>query len=177
MVNAVDYSEQQLNLFDEFGSIQAGNILGSLSGRTSLAHSAATRELILEPCLRKSDRPKFQCLQMGNGQTPEWLNAMRVKLRGECLMLNIGECPNVAVESFLSRILQSTEDVPVKYYLSPTACEGIIRRASERGKELPEELKEALERQLCVEWWRQVLLARLRRLLAISDIQERSRQR
>ncbi len=37
--------------------------------------------------------------------------------------------------------------VPAKYYLSPTACLGILRRASARGKELPEVLKKALERQ------------------------------
>ena len=34
-----------------------------------------------------------------------------------------------------------------KYYLSPKACLGILRRASVRGKELPELLKKALERQ------------------------------
>ena len=34
-----------------------------------------------------------------------------------------------------------------KYYLSPKACLGILRRASARGKELPELLRKALERQ------------------------------
>ena len=34
-----------------------------------------------------------------------------------------------------------------KYYLSPKACLGILRRASVRGKELPELLRKALERQ------------------------------
>ena len=38
-------------------------------------------------------------------------------------------------------------EVPEKYYLSPKACLGILRRASVRGKELPEVLKKALERQ------------------------------
>ena len=38
-------------------------------------------------------------------------------------------------------------DVPRKYYLSPKACLGILRRASERGKKLPEVLQIALERQ------------------------------
>ena len=37
--------------------------------------------------------------------------------------------------------------VPEKYYLSPKACQGILRRASARGKELPEVLRKALERQ------------------------------
>ena len=84
---------------------------------------------------------------MANGQTPEWLNATSVKLHGASLTLNIGECPNVAVESFLSRILEPRQDVRAKYYLSEKACRGILRRAKERGKELPEELKAALERQ------------------------------
>ena len=34
-----------------------------------------------------------------------------------------------------------------KYYLSQKACQGILRRASERGKKLPDVLKRALERQ------------------------------
>lgn len=45
----------------------------------------------------------------------------------------------------LSQILQA--GVPEKYYLSPKACLGILHRASVRGKELPELLKKALERQ------------------------------
>jgi len=38
-------------------------------------------------------------------------------------------------------------NVPEKYYLSQKACRGILRRASERGKVLPEVLQMALERQ------------------------------
>lgn len=34
--------------------------------------------------------------------------------------------------------------MPEKYYLSPTACGGIIRRSEKRGKELPAILKQAL---------------------------------
>nr|WP_311194392.1 hypothetical protein [Selenomonas noxia] len=147
MVNAVAYSEQQLSLFEECEYARGGGILGSLSGKTSLVHSAATKELILEPCLKKSDRPKFQYLPMENGRTQDWQNCLSVTLHGASSMLNIGECPNVAVESFLSQILQPTEDVPEKYYLSPKACQGILRRTQERGKELPEELRIALERQ------------------------------
>ena len=35
-----------------------------------------------------------------------------------------------------------------KYRLSARACQGIINRAERRGKELPKELKEALEEQI-----------------------------
>lgn len=34
-----------------------------------------------------------------------------------------------------------------KYYLSPKACQGILRRASSRGKTLPTVLQKALEKQ------------------------------
>ena len=64
----------------------------------------------------------------------------------EFLMLNTGESPSVGVESTLSSILEV--NVPEKYYLSSTACEGILRRAENRGKELPKMLKEALEQQI-----------------------------
>ena len=80
-----------------------------------------------------------------NGQMRDWLNCLSVRSHGASSMLNIGESPNVAVESSLSQILQPMEDVQEKYYLSPRACQGILRRAKERRKELPEELRIALE--------------------------------
>ena len=43
----------------------------------------------------------------------------------------------------LSAILESS--VSTKYYLSPRACRGILRRADKRGKELPGQLRVALE--------------------------------
>lgn len=57
-------------------------------------------------------------------------------------MLNIGECHRDAVESRLSWILE--DNVLEKYYLSARACEGILSRASRRGKALPEILRTAL---------------------------------
>ena len=53
--------------------------------------------------------------------------------------------PRDAKESSLSQILQA--DPPLKYYLSPKACLGILRRAVERGKELPKKLERALRIQ------------------------------
>ena len=38
--------------------------------------------------------------------------------------------------------------MPQKYYLSATACRGVLRRAERRGKELPTILKTALEQQI-----------------------------
>ena len=62
-----------------------------------------------------------------------------------CLTLNIGEKPRVENPTRLSQILEDSPDA--KYMLSARACDGILRRASRRGKELPPELREALERQ------------------------------
>ena len=64
---------------------------------------------------------------------------------GESWTLNTGESPRDVRESFLSQILE--EHPPRKYYLSRKACLGILRRSAERGKELPEILKKALEIQ------------------------------
>ena len=65
--------------------------------------------------------------------------------RGDASTLNTGVSPREENESSLSRILQ--EDPPKRYYLTRKACLGILRRAVERGKELPEKLKRALEIQ------------------------------
>jgi hypothetical protein len=43
----------------------------------------------------------------------------------------------------LSDILE-TGDVPLRFYLSQKACQGILRRAEKRGKALPTVLREAL---------------------------------
>lgn len=72
-----------------------------------------------------------------------WSVAYRV------LMHNGGAFPKEENVSTLSQILQTR--VPKRYYLSPKACLGILRRASVRGKELPPVLKAALERQAAVE--------------------------
>lgn len=61
---------------------------------------------------------------------------------GDSLTLNIGEFPNVENVSLLSQILEG--NVPQKYYLSARACQGILARASRRGKPLPDILRQAL---------------------------------
>ena len=55
-----------------------------------------------------------------------------------------GRSPREGDVSLLSDILE-TGDVPQRYYLTAKACEGILRRAARRGKELPEILRRALE--------------------------------
>ncbi len=58
--------------------------------------------------------------------------------------LNTLECRSGAAGSTLSDILE-TGDLPPRYFLSVTACRGILRRAEKRGKKLPAPLQAALE--------------------------------
>lgn len=60
------------------------------------------------------------------------------------LTLNTPEYHSAAVASSLSDILE-TGDVPQRFFLSATACKGILRRAEKRGRQLPPSLQAALE--------------------------------
>ena len=86
------------------------------------------------------------------GEMREWSQATTAHMasHGECLTLNMSEWTALDGLSLsddgvcsLSDILE-TGDVPRQYYLSPKACAGILRRAGNRGKELPEQLMRAL---------------------------------
>ena len=59
--------------------------------------------------------------------------------------LNTGVAPRKPLRASLSNILEVAP--ALKYYLSKTACIGILRRAFERGKELPKKLARALKIQ------------------------------
>lgn len=59
--------------------------------------------------------------------------------------LNTGAAPRRPIRGSLSGILEAYPSL--KYYLSKTACLGILRRAFERGKELPKMLAHALKIQ------------------------------
>jgi hypothetical protein len=64
--------------------------------------------------------------------------------RTECLTLSTSEWPKDAVVCSLSDTLE-TGELPQRFSLSATACQGILRRAEKRGKKLPERLQRALE--------------------------------
>ena len=129
----------------------------SLFGKTYPEHSVPTEEKISEPCWKNlpawnSQTFQFLDLRVGGAdgakleQSPEtdglWHN--------DSLTLNIGESPKEESVSLLSQILEV--NVPQKYYLSARACQGILNRASRRGKALPDLLKNALLEM--IEWWR-----------------------
>src|SRR3990167_2528510 len=56
--------------------------------------------------------------------------------------LSISDSPSAVVACSLSEVLEA--DVPLRYYLSPRACRGILRRAERRGKKLPPYLERSL---------------------------------
>ena len=117
-------------------------------GKMSQEHSLVTKEKTSEQSLKRSAKSKIimcQCLNLQDGreQVKSW--EMVTQSHGGSLMLSFGEFPREENESTLSQILQ--DGVPEKYYLSPKACLGILRRALERGKKLPEVLEKALVQQ------------------------------
>lgn len=109
---------------------------GRPRGRTSALSSRKSSGLKTVP---------VQCLDLtpGHGDLlgrPYW--EMDSAWLGDVWTLNSGASPR---EERGSSLLQILEDSPrPKYYLSPRACRGILRRVRERGKELPEKLEQAL---------------------------------
>lgn len=65
---------------------------------------------------------------------------------GECLTLNGSEWPSAEEGSSACSLASILEpNAAPKYYLSPRACAGILRRAARRGRSLPTALKASLE--------------------------------
>lgn len=126
-----------------------GCIQLSLFGRMSPELSVPTEEKISEPCWKNlpalhSQMFQFLDLRVGgaDGAEPEQSLETDGLWHGDSSTLNTGEYPNVARESLLSWILE--DNVPQKYYLSARACQGILTRASRRGKPLPDILRQAI---------------------------------
>ena len=76
-----------------------------------------------------------------------WANA-GMGSHTEFLTLSISEWPNDADVCLLSDVLEIGE-VPRRFFLSATACAGILRRAEKRGKLLPKALEMALQSVAC----------------------------
>jgi hypothetical protein len=127
----------------------------SLFGKTYPELSAQTAEKISEPCWKNLPAWNNQTLLSldlrggADGAKPEQSPETDGLWLGDSLTLNIGESPKEESVSLLSQILE--DNVPQKYYLSARACQGILTRASRRGKQLPELLKTALLEM--IEWW------------------------
>ena len=90
---------------------------------------------------------------------------------GDSWTVNISEWPSAESVSLLSSTLEV--NAPEKYYLSARACQGILTRASRRGKKLPDLLQTALLEM--IEWWEPGASARVMEALAAEE-QKRIRQ-
>ena len=125
------------------------------SGKMCPAYYRVGKELILPPSYRCSSDGKSPS-PSGSGKRPEssleppdvsaWV--------GECLTLNIPEFNNFQGRSRSEGAVSSLSDVlirgpvPPRYYLTVKCAVGILRRAANRGKRLPEILRKALLRIL-----------------------------
>ena len=78
-----------------------------------------------------------------SGRTLVVCMAPKEQSRGESSTPNISEWPNDAAVCSLSQVLEQTS-IPQRFFLSSTACAGILRRAEKRGKQLPQQLQDAL---------------------------------
>jgi hypothetical protein len=130
----------QLTLFDSLEEKPPA----SSSGRTSLESfqpqttpSAASLQDLPAKMIRSSH-------QGANGQTLVACLDPREQWRGESSTPNISEWPNDASVCSLSQVLE-TGSIPQRFFLSSTACAGILRRAEKRGKALPPALQQALQ--------------------------------
>jgi hypothetical protein len=98
--------------------------LGTLSGKTSPVSCHLTEERILVPF---------------SGRWGSWGTGGPTG----CWTLSGSEWPKDVAVCSLSDVLETSE-VPQRFFLSPKACQGILRRAKKRGKLLPTQLEHAL---------------------------------
>lgn len=105
-MNEADYLKRQMTLFPICSMPQEENTQSISYGKTYLERLVATKGVTFKPCLAKSHKPIFQCLDLEDGQEAEWYEARDVKSHGECLTLNIGAFPSIARESSLLHILE-----------------------------------------------------------------------
>ena len=107
-----------------FADLLSESGLAGSSGKTSPAFCQATEDGTLAP------------------SSGRWQNSGTVSPIGSWT-LNTSEWPSDAAVCLLSDTLE-TGDVPQRFFLSATACQGILRRAEKRGKTLPPALHQAL---------------------------------
>ena len=145
---------EQMSLFDLAGP--STKMYRAHCPQTKARTSAASSK-----SLPKSSRkmPLFLDLTTEYGVTAERSWQMGGVSLGEYTMGSFGEQPNTLMNecifgehhngvsvSLLSQIL--VDAAPQRYSLSAKACQGILNRASRRGKKLPEILQKALENQV-----------------------------
>ena len=128
----------QLTIFD---MIEA-NSPPSSSGKTSpefLAQKTTPSDAsshnyagVMNHCMRPT-AGRMRVVFLGNAE----------QQRGASWMPNTLAWPNDAAVCLLSQVLE-TGLIPQRFFLSSTACAGILRRVEKRGKKLPPQLQDAL---------------------------------
>jgi hypothetical protein len=124
MENDQDYSMKQLDLFGNCEPEDAG-------------YALHWQKMLGVSC------PQTMALHL-QGASESYSTAGLVRSDSEFWTANISEWPKDGSACSLSQILEANP--ATKYSLSPKACQGILRRAEKRGKELPEMLERALQR-------------------------------
>lgn len=122
------------------------NVPGALSSNKGKDFEVVLNELLhlREFAGGRADQSILQHGKWGASQTTELLPI-------ELSMLNGGESPSVGAEYMLSAIL--VENPPEWSFLSEKALNGILNRASRRGKKLQDLLLTAIHGM--IEWWQQ----------------------
>lgn len=115
----------------------------SLDYFTSLC--ASFEDVVQEPLSSKTSTAFCLATEDGTSQSysRRWTNSGMVS-RGVCLTVRTSESPSSAVESTLLPCIE-TGEVPEKYYLSPNAATGILRRVDRMGRNLPPSFRQSLE--------------------------------
>ena len=127
-------------MFDLFGE----EVPAPSSGKTSPA-SSTLQTTPSDAFWQDWPAKMFRWNRQGeNGRTLVMCAAPGEQSRGGSLTPNTSEWPNDAAVCSLWQVLE-TGSVQTKFFLSSTACAGILRRAGKRGKELPTMLRHALE--------------------------------
>lgn len=122
------------------------NVPGALSSNKGKDFEVVLNELLhlREFAGGRADQSILQHGKWGASQTTELLPI-------ESSMLNTGESPSAGAEYMLSAIL--VENPPEWSFLSEKALNGILNRASRRGKKLQDLLLTAIHGM--IEWWQQ----------------------
>lgn len=111
------------------------------SSRASVSYPSAVQGLLFG---RMSQEPSAPTLdEISTLFSRRLRNSGRWTLRGESWTHATSESHSAAVACSLSQILE--ESVPQRYFLSPRAARGLLKRAERRGKTLPTPLLRALE--------------------------------
>lgn len=143
----------------------------SLFGKTYPEPFPATAERTSErswknlPALDNQTLPFLDLRGGADGAKPEQSPETDGLWRGDSWTVNISEWPSDESVSLLSQTLEV--NAPEKYFLSARACQGILTRASRRGKKLPDLLQTALLEM--IEWWEPGAAARVVEMLAAEE--------